>query len=57
MTRKWVKIQGKLDLVLVGGEFELFKFELLGSYCIETQGQIRTIQIFVDTMALVHTGT
>ena len=34
MTEKWGKIQGKLDLVEVSGEFELSEFELSGLYCI-----------------------
>ena len=32
MTEKWGKIHGKLDLIRVSGEFELFEFELSGFY-------------------------
>ena len=32
ITEEWGKIHGKLDLIRVSGEFELFKFELSGFY-------------------------
>ena len=34
MTENWGEIQGKLDLVGISGQFELFEFELSGFYCI-----------------------